>query len=77
MTICKQCQDNMHRCISILEGKTVNLLAYGCDGGDCDYSLRQRLDEYTNSQIALMRQSYVSPPPLKSIDCKIIIDKPV
>lgn len=34
----------MHREISALEGKTINMMAYGCDGGKCDFELRERLD---------------------------------
>lgn len=49
--LCDQCCIHMHKTLSMLEGKTVNLLAYGCDGGDCDRSLRDRLDEYWSSLI--------------------------
>lgn len=44
--LCDKCCQHMHREISSLEGKTTNLLAYGCDGNGCDYELRQRLDAY-------------------------------
>lgn len=54
--ICDQCRSHMHRDISILQGKTVNMLAYGCDGGECDYSLRKRLEEYTNEQVQKYRE---------------------
>lgn len=54
--LCEQCCKHMHREISVLEGKAVNLLAYGCDGGGCDYSLRQRLDEYTHKQVQKWRE---------------------
>lgn len=49
--LCDQCCAHMHREISVLEGKTVNLLAYGCESENCDYSLRQRFDEYVNQQV--------------------------
>jgi len=45
----------MHREISILEGRTVNMLAYGCDSENCDRELRQRLEEYTGNQIEKWR----------------------
>lgn len=54
--LCDLCCNHIHRSISILEGKTVNMLYYGCDGGECDYSLRLRLDEYTNNQIQKWRE---------------------
>jgi hypothetical protein len=38
----------MHRDVYTLEGKPTNLLAYVCDGGDCDTELRDRLQKYTN-----------------------------
>jgi hypothetical protein len=54
--LCDQCCAHMHREISMLEGKTVNLMAYGCDGGKCDYRLRERLDEYAHKQIQKWRE---------------------
>ncbi|MFI0477799.1 MAG: hypothetical protein ACH349_01550 [Candidatus Rhabdochlamydia sp.] len=44
--LCDKCCSHVHKLLSLLEGKCVNLLAYGCDGGDCDQELRKRFDEY-------------------------------
>lgn len=46
----------MHREITSLNGGTTNLLAYGCDGNGCDYSLRERLDEYSHKRIQEIRR---------------------
>lgn len=53
--LCDSCCAHMHRKISILEGKTVNMLCYGCDAKNCDSELRARLDEYTKKQIQKWR----------------------
>lgn len=42
--ICAQCQSYINREISALHGETVNMLEYGCDGGDCDNALRKMID---------------------------------
>jgi hypothetical protein len=49
--LCDLCCEHMHRTISMLEGKTVHMLAYGCEGGNCDNSLRERLDKFHYSLI--------------------------
>lgn len=54
--LCDQCCKHMHRNISMLEGKTVNLLAYGCDRGNCDRELRERFDKYYGDWVQKRRE---------------------
>lgn len=54
--LCDSCCRHMHRTISKLEGKIVNMMAYGCDGGNCDRELRKRLDDYHSEIIRKKRE---------------------
>lgn len=54
--LCDQCCKDVHRTISMLEGKCVNLMAYGCDGGECDRELRSRLDKWYENAVQKKRE---------------------
>jgi hypothetical protein len=50
--LCNQCCSHISRELGVLEGKTVNLMAYGCSSPDkCDHRLRERFDRYVHEQI--------------------------
>lgn len=53
--LCDECCKHMHREIHSLNGGTTNLLAYGCNGNGCDFSLRQALDEYSSNVFKKLR----------------------
>jgi len=46
--LCDNCCSDMHRAISLLQGKTVLKIVYECEGGDCDIQLKERLYNYYN-----------------------------
>ena len=54
--ICDPCCAHIHRTISMLEGKTVNCLCYGCAGGKCDTKLRERFDGFYHQWITKKRE---------------------
>jgi len=38
--LCGQCCAHVHKLLTMLDGGRVHLMAHGCDGDTCDYSLR-------------------------------------
>ncbi len=53
--LCDKCCDHMHRLISLLQGKTVNCLSYGCEWSGCDRELRDRFDDLAGNLIQKRR----------------------
>lgn len=53
--LCDQCCSHMHRTISMLQGNTVNCMAYGCSGGKCDRELRVCLDQFYHDWVQKKR----------------------
>ncbi len=39
-----------------MNGGTVNMLAYGCDRGGCDYELRERFDQLYSDWVTRIRE---------------------
>lgn len=56
--LCDQCCNHLHQHITMLLSGCANMLAHGCDGGECDYRLRKRFDEHYGKWVTKIREEH-------------------